>query len=390
MIKTPDNGVQPQAVVDASGVIHLVYLRGEAGGSDVYYASRKPGELAFGPSIRVNSEAGSAIAMGTVRGPRVAIGRGGRIHVAWNGDSEGDPAQSRSSALPLRYARSDEAHSRFEPQRNLMTRTHGLDGGASLAADASGNVYVAWHGQAKGSTGEGNRRVWVDRSSDDGATFSGEEPASLQPSGACGCCGTAALAISRGAVYLLYRAATNGSERDMILLTSRDRGKHFEETRLDSWRLNACPMSTGSLSEGTAGVLAAWETKGQVAFARVDRKTGERAPPTSPTGKDGTRKHPSLATNPRGETLLAWTEGTGWQKGVASSRGRSSTRSGRPLGSERRRLADGVPVWGSAAAIALAGRRVRDHPMIGTSSPRPARIVGERRGGESNDLNHPG
>ena len=26
-------------------------------------------------------------------------------------------------------------------------------------------------------------------------------------------------------------------------------------------------------------------------------------------------KHPVLATNPSGETLLAWTEGTGWQRG---------------------------------------------------------------------------
>ncbi len=48
-IETPGGGVQPQAVVDAEGVIHLVFLRGKADGSDVFYSSRKPGESAFGP-----------------------------------------------------------------------------------------------------------------------------------------------------------------------------------------------------------------------------------------------------------------------------------------------------------------------------------------------------
>ena len=116
------------------------------------------------------------------------------------------------------YARSDEARARFEPQRNLMTRTHGLDGGGSIAADGSGNVYVAWHGQARASSGEGNRRMWVARSSDDGATFSAEGPAWDRPTGACGCCGTAALADAQGSVYLLYRAATDGVERDFRIV----------------------------------------------------------------------------------------------------------------------------------------------------------------------------
>ena len=349
VVATPDRGVQPQAAVDASGAIHLVYLGGDPGASDVCYSARKPGEAAFGPSIRVNSEPGTALAVGTVRGARIATGRGGRVHVAWNGTQKAKPTNPIGGS-PLLYARSDEARSRFEPERNLMTKTAGLDGGGSIAADGSGNVYVTWHGQARGSTGEGNRRAWVARSTDDGETFSAEGPAWSRPTGACACCGTGAWADSKGSVYLLYRAATDGVDRDMVLLTSRDRGGHFDGVGLDRWRIAACPMSTVSFSEGESGVLAAWETKGQVYSCRIDRETGERTPPISPPGGEGTRKHPTVAVNSRGETLLAWTEGTGWQKG-GSLAWQVFDRSGRPVGPPGR-AAGVVPVWGLASAVA--------------------------------------
>ena len=162
--------------------------------------------------IRVNSEPGCAIAMGTVRGARVALGRGGMVHVAWNGTQKAKPANPIAGS-PLLYARSSDGQEPgFEPQRNLMTRTHGLDGGASIAADGGQGECLRRlaRGQSRGSAGEANRRMWLARSKDDGQTFSAEQPASIAPTGACACCGTAALVGSRGSVYLLYRAATRG------------------------------------------------------------------------------------------------------------------------------------------------------------------------------------
>lgn len=351
LVKTPDGGIQPQAVVDAQGTIHLLYFKGTPAAGDLYL-TRSSGESAAGfaqPPVRVNSQPGSAIATGTIRGGQMALGRGGRIHIAWNGSASARPANPIKGS-PMLYARTDESGRAFEPQRNLMTRTSGLDGGGSLAADGSGHVFVAWHGRAADAPeGEAGRRLWVARSADDGATFAPEQPALPRMTGACACCGTKALADSNGTLYTLYRAASEHVNRDLMLLWSSDHGEHFEAKSLEPWRIAACPMSSESLVEAPSGVFAAWETQGKVAFARIDPRTHEVSAPAGPPG-GGDRKHPSLAVNARGETLLVWAEGTGWQRG-GSLAWRVFDSSGRPT-REAGRLERGIPVWSLPAAVA--------------------------------------
>src|SRR5262249_58806103 len=131
------------------------------------YVRRAKGQARFTDAIRVNSAGGSAIAAGTVRGGQIAIGKGGRVHVFWNGS--GKP----KSAEGMFYTRQNDAGTGFENQRNLMRRSSVPDGGGTVAADARGNVYVAWHGLKNGGPrGEDKRQVWVARSSDDGNSFS--------------------------------------------------------------------------------------------------------------------------------------------------------------------------------------------------------------------------
>lgn len=109
-------------------------------------------------------------------------------------------------------------------------------------------------------------------------------------------------------------------------------------------------MSSEAFVEGPNGVLAAWETKGQVKFARVEPGTPKLGAPISAPGAGGNRKHPVLAINARGETLLGWTEGTGWNRGgdlawqVYDPSGRVAPDQGR--------VAGGIPAWGLAAAVA--------------------------------------
>jgi hypothetical protein len=243
------------------------------------------------------------------------------------------------------YARLDDGGTAFEPQRNLMHEGGGLDGGGTLAADGAGNVWVAWHGIGE-EKGEDHRRVYIARSRDDGKTFARESPAWSEPTGACGCCGMRAFAVD-GALYMLYRAATESVDRDMVLLVSRDGGRTFQGSRIDKWKLNACPMSSESIAQAGGRVKVAWQTEKQVYYSQVDPGAAKIEARIAAPG-EGSRKFPALAINTQGDTLLAWAEGTGWQKG-GSLAWQVYDKSGKPQGG--RGEAPGIAAWSFPAAF---------------------------------------
>jgi hypothetical protein len=249
-VRVPDGGIQPQTVTDARGVAHVIYFKGEPGAGDLFYVRLEPGETRFSAPIRVNSQPGSAIAAGTIRGGQIAIGKAGRVHVAWNGSGRATPkgpGKPRApgdaghggvtGGEPMLYARMNDAGTAFEPQRNLMHHTFYLDGGGAIAADRSGNVYVAWHAGHGTAESEQARRLWVARSKDDGKTFTREAAAFAEPTGACACCGVRAHVDSQGSVYVLYRSASTKVDRDMYLLVSRDQGESFRGALIHPWKV---------------------------------------------------------------------------------------------------------------------------------------------------------
>src|SRR5882724_1322693 len=206
LVRVPDGGLQPQTVMDPNGVLHLVYLKGDPRACDVVYVRREPGRTNFSRSLRVNSRPGSAVAIGTVRGAQVALGRNGRLHVAWNGSDQAQPHSVGGS--PMLYTRLNEAGDAFEPQRNVMTSTRHLDGGGSVAADDQGSVYVIWHGHlSDGPQDELHRAVFMAKSTDDGRTFAAERRVNPDSTGACGCCGLKAFVDGKGTLDVLYRSA---------------------------------------------------------------------------------------------------------------------------------------------------------------------------------------
>src|SRR4051812_49337071 len=180
LVRVPHGGIQPEAALDGSGTLHLLYFAGEARAGDLFYVRSTDFGRTFSAPIRVNSQEGSAIATGTIRGGQLAIGRTGRVHVGWNGSDAARPRglvnpESGKAEAPFLYSRSNANGTAFERQRNLTKQSYGVDGGGSIAADEDGHVYAAWHAlPVDGANGEDQRRVWIARSGDDGATFAEE------------------------------------------------------------------------------------------------------------------------------------------------------------------------------------------------------------------------
>ena len=343
IVATPGGGIQPQAAIDGAGTIHLLYFKGEPAAGDLFYVRRATREAGFSAPLRVNSQPGSAIATGSVRGGQIALGRNGWIHVAWNGST---PVERGGEKLtPMWYARLPPGAHAFEAQRPIGTQTKYLDGGGSVAAGADGRVHVVWHA-AGAEEGETHRRIYVATSTNDGARFAPERTFTTDE-GACGCCGAETLVDAKGRLQVLYRSAGAMIHRDAMWMTIGPEGASAP-VRLQPWELPACPMTTFAMAATQAGIVAAWETAQQIytAVLDTDRRTFSAVAPMAGVA---VRKHPSVAINAAGRRLIAWTEGTAWARGGTVAWALQDQR-GEPIASAAN--AGTVPVWGLVAAIA--------------------------------------
>ena len=82
LARVPNGGIQPQVLRDAQNVVHMLYFSGEPANGDLFYVRSTDEGRTFSAPVRVNSQPGSAVATGTIRGDHMALGRNGRVHVA--------------------------------------------------------------------------------------------------------------------------------------------------------------------------------------------------------------------------------------------------------------------------------------------------------------------
>lgn len=367
-LRVPDKGLQPRVAVGRNGTKHLVYFVGEPkAGNLIYRFQKEEPDGSWSAPLRVNSETNSAVAIGTIRGPQLALGKSDQIHVAWNGSSKatpkgiGNPTVPKDSphhfSAPMLYTRLNDVGDGFEEQRNLMTHTYALDGGGSVAADRSGNVYVVWHANSKQSAGskEADRAVYVAKSYNSGKTFSEETRINHGDTGACGCCGLQAFCDSAGRLSVLYRTATNEVHRDMHLLYGAESPQSTHTSTLGSWNAAICVMSTASFCELGDTTFAAWETENCIQFSvlnpSVELRSKRPRPWTSTVGRSP-QKHPCLAVNKDGIVLLAWSEGTSWNNG-GDIAWQLFDQDGNPIRRARGRE-KGLPAWSYPAAFSNA------------------------------------
>lgn len=375
LVRVPNGGMKPSVALDRAGVLHLVYFKGDVSKGDAFYVTSSDYGATFSEPLRVNSQAGSVLAVAGIRAPQLALEPNRKAHVLWHGSATAQPraplnpqqaADSPHNGAPLLYARLDDARRAFEPQRNLMRKTCALDGGGAITTDVKGNVYAVFHAQLPGAKSEADRAVFVAQSVDSGATFTEEKDVLPAPIGACGCCALTARATADGGLAILFRAAEKGVQRGMHLLISRDGMRTFSDVQAAPWKGMTCPGSSPAILPQSDSLTLAWENpdSGRVALSSValGDASNSKGRPEFPrlgsggdnqslsAGPDGNgQKQPVLAINSRSETLLAWTEGTGWNRGGGLA--------WEIIGPRAERLASGkrdgaVPAHGSLAAFA--------------------------------------
>ena len=299
VLRAPDGATLPQVVIDTTGTLHLVFYTGSMSSGDLWHVSRAPEALDWSAPRRVNSEPHSVHGLGPIDGGQVAIGPDGLLHVAW---FHKDPNR-------FEYARTDRTGA-FGDQQTLSTREEGgIEAAPAVTVDDNGDVYVFWHADA---VEDAQRRVYMAVSRKQGARFDPPRAVSPAAEGACGCCGLRAAADEAGAIHVSYRGAGDNIRRGMRLLTSPDRGHTFTDELIQAWEIGACPIATTTLGVGPDATLVAWETRGQVFFADVAQL---EAPVSAPGEAAFRRKNATVATNHRGDILLAWGDGPGWQSG---------------------------------------------------------------------------
>lgn len=301
-IRVPLDGISPDVAVDEKGEVFATFARDE----DAFFAVSKDGGRTFSPPVRVNQLPHSVMGYHE-RGPRIALGAGGTIHIIWM-----SPQSDR-----LYYTQRAPGEKTFVPPRNLLDAKTHLDG-ATLAADRGGNVLVAWLDARLPEDAKNplSLPIFLTASHDNGRTFSGNEPASggrlLR---ACSCCTLKLMAGTGGEFFLGFRGAAHNI-RDIFVARLRPSTAtpvlSVDKVHDDEWEFKACPMSGPFLSSGPARhrVLVSWMSRGNV-YAAGSRDQGrDFAPPRSPqNSKAGSENHPLVLENPQGELFLAWEEG---------------------------------------------------------------------------------
>lgn len=296
-IRVPGDAKVVKAQIGTDGAIHLLldsedgprYIKSTDAGvtfsapmSIVDAASQKPG-------LKFHSE-------------DLAIGKDGRVHVAMANNAW--KLKLPQEEWGFYYASLAPGAKAFSPVRNLNRKP---SEGFSLAADERGNVSACFL----------SGKLFTMVSHDDGETFTSyaEPNTAWNP---CDCCTTAAAYGADGKLALLYREETD-NDRDMYVVLSDQRGEIKPlRTRVSGapWKLNGCPMTYYTITRTANGYLAAWPTKGEVYFARLDKNgvvlpLGEIKTP----GSNGMRTGVLALSANNGSTLIAWKKNDvlGWQ-----------------------------------------------------------------------------
>ena len=240
------------------------------------------------------------------RGPKLALGRDGSIHVVW-GDRWSPGAKCYG-----RYARSIDGGKSFEPAKQTSPMP-GIDG-PTIAADGEGNVLVFWHvfDPPQKEVPQGHW-MYLSRSTDNGATFAAAER--IKVSGikdlACSMCMMRARIARDGSVYLVFRSAENNI-RDFYVLRSPTAENRFTPIRVneDNWELKECPMCGPELAIDQEGqALCAFMSRHRVYWSALPGGDSAFKLHVATPANEKDEIYPTAVANRKGEVLFLWQVG---------------------------------------------------------------------------------
>lgn len=287
-LDAPTDVHDPQAAVDASGRVFVVY----ASKSLVSISISSDGARTFGPSIAVGRI--GTVSVGMRRGPRVAITPRAIVVSAiggvQGGGRDGDLVAWRSTTGGTSW---------LAPAKLNDLPGSAREGLHAMAAGPNGELACAWLDVRSGKT-----ELYSATSSDDGVSWSPNRLVYHSPDGSiCECCHPSLAFDARGTLYVMFRNELDGA-RDLYIVESRDAGKTFGRSRklgTGTWKLAACPMDGGALAIDASGKLASIWRREQEIFV---------AEPGAQEHKVHGGEQPWIASGPKG-FFSVWLEHRG-------------------------------------------------------------------------------
>jgi hypothetical protein len=240
-------------------------------------------------------------------GGSVALGPDGRVHVTWIRQGE-QPS--------IRYVRENDAGG-FEAVQDLGAPA-GLGANAALCLDEEGSVYVFFAALEQEAT-EGETpgyRIFLRKALRDGGFAEARPIGSKKHDVSPNCLIAAHVDEVLGQLYVLYRVnyaikeeQKSGTQRNMTLLVSTNKGLDFDPSFVNNWKLQRDPATFADLFQQDDTTIACWEGDGDVTWAAILRNKGKIDPPSSPR-IDADKYYRSDAAGAANDinVLVAWLE----------------------------------------------------------------------------------
>ena len=301
VIPLPEGALVPDVVVGPDRAVNMVYGLGDK----AWFVRSIDDGRTFSEPVAVNATGKVQLTMGE-RGPKLALGGDGVVHVIWA------DRWAPGVKVQVRYARSTDGGKVFSEPRQLSAKP-GMDG-VTVAANGKGDVIGFWHifDPPQEQVKDGHW-IYLARSDNNGETFG--EPERLRLANmkdlACSMCMMRARFGSDGKVHLAFRTALDNI-RDMYVLSGEPRANSFTAARVnqDNWHLETCPMCGPELTVDSAGdAFCAYMAENKVYWSRRRAGEGAFALHVATPANEKDEMYPCAVSNGKGEVLMVWQVG---------------------------------------------------------------------------------